>query len=236
MKLSRPKQAILKALRIGSEDMVQQLHTNYNSSLLCGYVPNETLSSLLYLTAKMNANTTTSIDQNKDDNNNTNDSITPIQQEAAIFRIPPSFHAPKRQFSPSVVNTLDADNTDTPTSNPTTIHLKQLIREMNFHLLHLARPEALLSCRNDLPLAYVKEYMLNQEHFNILAFLHHLINRSNDNQGEISSICIFRYIYLYIASHRAFHLIFSNSTIVSKKWCIFTRTCGSLLRLRTSGK
>ncbi len=190
--------------------MVQQLHVKNNRALLYGYVAKETLSSLLLTTAKLNLpndnnnskdNQSTTENTNSNDLDNNNSATTPIS-----FHIPPPFHAPKRYLAPTLINTrniasseeindllmeeeTNSNQTNNSTSgneknNQTTIHLKQLIRETNFHLLQLARPESLFSCRKKLPLAYVKEYMLNQEHFNILAFLHHLINKSNDNRGR----------------------------------------------------
>eukprot|EP01133_Synstelium_polycarpum_P005683 gene5683-6567_t len=81
--------------------------------------------------------------------------------------------------------------------------VQPLERLLNWKLLQIARPETLYSCKN-LPSEYMEEYLMRQEHFNVLRFLHHLFQR------------------------RLVH----NDTNVSNKWFIFTRTSLTLHHLR----
>jgi hypothetical protein len=55
--------------------------------------------------------------------------------------------------------------------------------------------------------SYIKEYMLEQEHLSLVRFFHHTV-----------------------VSH------FNNHPHAKRKWCVFTRTSGELLRLSSDEK
>eukprot|EP01114_Cavostelium_apophysatum_P014001 TRINITY_DN3512_c0_g1_i9.p1 TRINITY_DN3512_c0_g1~~TRINITY_DN3512_c0_g1_i9.p1 ORF type:complete len:5234 (+),score=1501.00 TRINITY_DN3512_c0_g1_i9:231-15932(+) len=92
------------------------------------------------------------------------------------------------------------------TSSSPLKRLREWIRYANLHLIQLIRPESAFFCRK-LPKAYVSEYLLRQEHFNLIRFLHRLL-RSHFFPAE-------------------------KQKNQSNKWCVFTRSSGELLRLHS---
>lgn len=78
--------------------------------------------------------------------------------------------------------------------------LLQSVRQLNFHLLQIARPEAIFGCGGVLPDAYLREYLLRQEHFSVMRLLERIISASEGSTA---------------------------------KWCIYTRSCGELMRLHS---
>ncbi|GAM21338.1 hypothetical protein SAMD00019534_045130 [Acytostelium subglobosum LB1] len=78
-------------------------------------------------------------------------------------------------------------------------------RQLNWKILQVARPESIFKCRS-LPRSYIEEYLLRQEHFNILRFLNHLFTKR----------------------------IVQGSKDISNKWTFFTRTSLTLHRLKDS--
>eukprot|EP00026_Physarum_polycephalum_P000017 Phypoly_transcript_00017.p1 GENE.Phypoly_transcript_00017~~Phypoly_transcript_00017.p1 ORF type:complete len:3587 (+),score=621.73 Phypoly_transcript_00017:1211-10762(+) len=91
-------------------------------------------------------------------------------------------------------------------ANPTE-RILEFVRQANFHLLQLARPEHMFFCRQ-FPGAYMSEYLINQEHLSLIRFMHHVFIRQFFEAGHLQK----------------------------NKWCIFTRTSGELLRLHTDAK
>ncbi|EFA80970.1 hypothetical protein PPL_06205 [Heterostelium album PN500] len=79
------------------------------------------------------------------------------------------------------------------------------IRQFNWKLLQIARPESIFNCKT-LPQSYIEEYLLRQEHFNILRFLDHIFNKK----------------------------FVKNDQSVPNKWTFFTRTSLTLHRLKDS--
>lgn len=55
------------------------------------------------------------------------------------------------------------------------VHVRDIIRALNFHVLALMRPESLLVSATILPPEYKEEYANRQEHFSAIALLHALI-------------------------------------------------------------
>eukprot|EP00026_Physarum_polycephalum_P000006 Phypoly_transcript_00006.p1 GENE.Phypoly_transcript_00006~~Phypoly_transcript_00006.p1 ORF type:complete len:4090 (+),score=503.30 Phypoly_transcript_00006:465-12734(+) len=88
------------------------------------------------------------------------------------------------------------------------VNIRTLIRRANFHLLQLARPEYIFFCRQ-LPTTYVTEYMLEQEHLSFIRFFHHAVVSHSLDSSEFS---------------------------MHRKWCVFTRTSGELIRLCSDEK
>eukprot|EP01133_Synstelium_polycarpum_P003415 gene3415-3878_t len=78
-------------------------------------------------------------------------------------------------------------------------------RKFNWKLLQIARPESIFKCRS-LPKSYIEEYLLRQEHFNILRFLN----------------CLFT------------QKIVEKNDAISNRWTIYTRTSLTLHRLKDS--
>eukprot|EP01132_Coremiostelium_polycephalum_P003790 gene3790-4715_t len=90
------------------------------------------------------------------------------------------------------------------------------LRLLNWKLLQLARPESILKCKS-LPRQYIEEYILRQEHFNCLRFLHHLFSHFIDMPTiEIPPTPM------------------DNQYNPSNKWFIYTRSSLALHRLRES--
>ncbi|GAM18351.1 hypothetical protein SAMD00019534_015260 [Acytostelium subglobosum LB1] len=71
-----------------------------------------------------------------------------------------------------------------------------IFQQLNFKLLQLARPECVFT-RSTLPTSYINEYILKQEHFNVVRFLDSLLTRK---------------------------LWHGNDTSLSNRWSIITRT------------
>eukprot|EP01133_Synstelium_polycarpum_P010778 gene10778-12557_t len=78
-----------------------------------------------------------------------------------------------------------------------------IYRKLNWKLLQIARPESIFKCHS-LPTAYIEEYLLRQEHFNILRFLN----------------CLF------------VQKLVDKNDAISNRWTIFTRTSLTLHRLK----
>ncbi|EFA82922.1 hypothetical protein PPL_03700 [Heterostelium album PN500] len=78
-------------------------------------------------------------------------------------------------------------------------------RQFNWKLLQIARPESIFNCKS-LPQSYIEEYLLRQEHFNILRFLDHIFKQKFIHKDET----------------------------ISNKWTFFTRTSLTLHRLKDS--
>jgi hypothetical protein len=87
-------------------------------------------------------------------------------------------------------------------------YIREFIRKANFHLMQIARPEAVYLMKSSLPRAYLIEYLLTQEHFSILRFLHRLFRSA------------------FFASLRQPHQ--------ANKWVIYTRTSAELYTLPTN--
>ena len=56
--------------------------------------------------------------------------------------------------------------------------IRELVRNLNFHLLQLARPEAVFGLRTVLPVDYLTEYVVRQDHFAVSNFLLGLMEAS----------------------------------------------------------
>lgn len=90
-----------------------------------------------------------------------------------------------------------------PPMDDSTDPIVESIRKTNFHLLQLARPEAVFST-NQFRDPYLREYLLRQEHFSVVRLLSRIKINYTSTELPVASIC---------------------------KWCIFTRTCSELSRL-----
>jgi hypothetical protein len=85
------------------------------------------------------------------------------------------------------VNSLDEDNIelDNPNepsfydSSTTVMHrLGELIRDINYHALETARVESIFYLRQRLPISYLKEYLLNQQHFSVVEMMKLLLENT----------------------------------------------------------
>eukprot|EP01105_Mastigella_eilhardi_P018255 TRINITY_DN4218_c1_g1_i5.p1 TRINITY_DN4218_c1_g1~~TRINITY_DN4218_c1_g1_i5.p1 ORF type:complete len:4438 (+),score=1224.04 TRINITY_DN4218_c1_g1_i5:2312-15625(+) len=160
--LSPEQRAQLRKLRRGCEDMIARVHDAHNGAVLFGFLPRETLSSLLLTVATKTR-----------------------EANSAALVIPPAFHVVDEQYDAA---TDEAE--------------KDTIRRLNFHLLQLARPEAVFTA-DILPVPYLQEYLLWQEHFSVVRLVSKIVEATQHTGGY------------------------------GNKWCVFTRTCGELSRLHS---
>ncbi|GAM22490.1 hypothetical protein SAMD00019534_056650 [Acytostelium subglobosum LB1] len=148
----------LEKLKRSSQHFVDSFHTGVsNQSLLAGFSPKETISSLVFSTAK-------------DILKNGKPTITPQR--------------------------ISNDRLD---ENAVTSEYRLL----NWKLLQIARPESMFKCTS-LPQSYMEEYLLRQEHFNLLRFFKTLF-------------------------HQKYAL---DDQTRSNKWVMYTRTSLTLHRLK----
>jgi len=182
----------IKIIQASCEHMVERLHREHQQNrLLYGLVPRETVASLMLRVLDINE-----------------------WNAGALPVVPPAFHVKPHK----ALDEEDDENEEEPTSTSNNVvvvavptsalqptNLKALIRQANFHLLQLARPESVFFTRQLLLGSYVQEYLLHQEHFNLLRFLHHLIRAHLD------------------ADYTQPHMV--------NKWVTFIRSSGDLLRL-----
>lgn len=94
-------------------------------------------------------------------------------------------------------------------------HTKEYVAEATKHLLQTARPEALYFAQSKMPNDYVSDYISNQSHFDGVSFIHSLCQR-----------------YFSILSNEQTDQSF-NRNLPLRKWVMYTRTSGHLLRLHT---
>ncbi|KYQ93117.1 hypothetical protein DLAC_11636 [Tieghemostelium lacteum] len=83
-------------------------------------------------------------------------------------------------------------------------------RNLNCKLLQIARPESIFKCKS-LPKSYIKEYLINQEHFNCLKFLHNLYEHFYNN-GRKLMFQINKWV-LYTRTSLIFHRLKDNDYI-----------------------
>ncbi|KYQ93119.1 hypothetical protein DLAC_05744 [Tieghemostelium lacteum] len=87
-------------------------------------------------------------------------------------------------------------------------------------LLQIARPESIFKCKS-LPKSYIQEYLINQEHFNCLRFLHNLYEHFYNN-GRKLMFQINKWV-IYTRTSMIFHRLKDNEyidafyQIISKK-------------------
>jgi hypothetical protein len=80
--------------------------------------------------------------------------------------------------------------------------LRRIVRQANYRLLQLVRPEHIYLSRTRLPAIYLHEYLVNQEHFSFVRFF-----------------------------HQAASLFLEHPLTMATKWCVFSRTSSELGRL-----
>lgn len=73
-------------------------------------------------------------------------------------------------------------------SGKATTRLRAVIRSINFQLIATARVESIFRLREQLPAMYIREYVDNQEHFSVVAFLRSVLMASTSARvGDDSS-------------------------------------------------
>eukprot|EP00727_Mastigamoeba_balamuthi_P014126 m51a1_g9336 hypothetical protein (4370) ;mRNA; r:36058-55372 len=147
-------------------------------SLFYGLVPNDTVASLVLM----------SLEETR-------------LAHSSQLRMPPPFVS----GSPDAEFTKDAEKSSTGSPRVSRVEedLKSVVRQINFHLLQLARPE-MVFFSDVLPEEYLFEYIMRQEHLSVLRLLERLAVTSTPHPQPQAS-----------------------------KWCVFTRSCGDLMRLHT---
>ena len=224
--------SIFDVISFGCEDFIQRIHLQHQQErLLCGVVPKETIASLLFDVIERT--------------NNLN-ALLPI--------IPDPIHTPieNRTNSNSKEDSSNVDNQ--PVAAALFLRGAEFIRQANFRLLQLARPESIYFCK--LPQQYIEEYMLNQEHLSIVNFFRNLTaqlfgnrqkimnNNIKESKKEIEADEIQQQLEteeLVSKENESFDNLSTQRTdqnqqhesnrLISNKWCIFTRSSSELHRL-----
>ncbi|RYE84998.1 MAG: ATP-binding protein, partial [Methanosarcinales archaeon] len=102
-------------------------------------------------------------------------------------------------------------------------NMRAVIRRLNFQLMQYLRPEVLFMRHTSLPKAYVREYVVSQEHYSLANMVRGLMAR-----------------HVHVAQSAAEDDTAPqprNSTIArghTSSWMVMMRTCGDLLRLKSS--
>eukprot|EP00727_Mastigamoeba_balamuthi_P014233 m51a1_g9432 hypothetical protein (4159) ;mRNA; f:408019-433718 len=175
----------LRSLEEWQRNQFGSLHTSclafiekVQPSLFYGLVPNDTVASLVL----------TSLEETK-------------LAQSSPLRMPPPFVS----GSPDAEFTQEAEVASAGSPREPRVEeeeaLKRAVRQINFHLLQLARPE-MVFFTDVLPQEYLFEYIMRQEHFSVLRLLERLAVASTSQPQPQAS-----------------------------KWCVFTRSCGDLMRL-----
>ncbi len=150
-------------------DMVEKLHgAQCNDQLLYGINPKETVSSFIYAILQ---NTLSVFSE-------TSTKIMPMIWEPFEVEEWAKAITDESNEDPALSEEFAApqaqpEDDEEALVNPTE-HIRAAIRQLNLHLMQLARPEIVFNCRT-LPKAYVTHYLLKQEHFSVLRFLKQLL-------------------------------------------------------------
>jgi hypothetical protein len=160
-------------------DMVEKLHGKQcNDQLLYGINPKETVSSFIYAILQ---NTLSAYSE-------TATKIMPliwepleVEEWAKLIEDDATSTALNDEFAPQT----ETDDDEEALVNPTE-HIRMSIRQLNLHLMQLARPEIVFNCRT-LPKAYVTHYLLRQEHFSVLRFLKQLLKSKFGTNTNLKS-------------------------------------------------
>ena len=223
---------VIDVLQEGCNDMVEKLHVeSQENRLLYGLVPKETVASFLYSVVERSveaASRTPEIppafvvkstrERNKHEKENHDEKHeNQVENEVQVEKDgKQEVNEEKPKISKDFIQDEEEEeeenenfNQELKTMEEPINKLQEYIRKANFHLLQLARPESVFFCRK-LPQAYVKEYLMNQEHFNVIRFLHHLL------------------LGHFVANYK--------QDYQSNKWIIFTRASGEILRLHSDLK
>ncbi|KAG2388617.1 hypothetical protein C9374_000056 [Naegleria lovaniensis] len=140
------KQNILKHIRDGVTDFIQQFHPE----TFYGLTPNETVDSLML---RVIHDSTEEISIKKP---------LAIRNEKII----------RLMKEKDIEDHEEDDNINTGTSSK---RLREYIRSVNFLLLQICPPENIYLKRNIIPISYLIEYLTHQEHFSAISFLKNAI-------------------------------------------------------------
>jgi hypothetical protein len=182
--LSHEQATEIAKLAAGCHHFVDEIHVKPRSGIFHGLLPIETVSSLVLSVIRETTLRNTEQPQ-----------------------VPPVFHA---GVTLDVATDADAAGTSESVQQsakfaPLASELRGtsgLVRKLNYHLLQIARPESVFFS-DTLPLEYLGEYLMNQEHFSVVRFLERLAASGSHALG------------------------------IASKWMLFTRSCGELMRLHT---
>jgi len=126
-----------------------------------------------------------------------------------------------------------------------TAHLAEYVRQANFHLLQLMRPESVYLHRAALPPEYLREYIERQEHFSLARFVTSLVHaylcepaRSAAVSAVTGEVATANATATSDVVHGPAVGADSGSrgaatVAVLQKWVVFTRSSGELKRLYT---
>eukprot|EP01125_Pyxidicula_operculata_P015208 TRINITY_DN5141_c1_g2_i1.p2 TRINITY_DN5141_c1_g2~~TRINITY_DN5141_c1_g2_i1.p2 ORF type:complete len:455 (+),score=42.24 TRINITY_DN5141_c1_g2_i1:58-1365(+) len=126
---------------------------------------------------------------------------TPTNAKFPEVRIPLQFKHKRREEPPHNVELVN--------------ELRKLIKYSNFRLLQIARTEYVVECKI-LPREYVSEYLIKQEHDSVITFLHQAIVKQYGPKETT------------ILDTKDIIISESQSDVMSRKWCIFTRSSNLL--------
>ena len=190
---------IIELVYDGCIDFIREVQASSQDKLLFGIAPEETLASILL-----------DVINNTDKNSR--------------------FPNVKRPFIASSFNENMKNSAFQLYENNGTIHgrIKNIIRNINFRILQLARPEYLYNTDilKHQPF-YVHEYFMKQEHFSVLRLMRSVIKYHITKKSPVIKDD-------NIALEKSADAQVENQVLTPKKWCIFTRSCGELLHLQKS--
>ena len=171
--------APLNELAYGAKDMTSRFG---GRETFFGLVPEETINSLVLPVAEQ------------------------VRKGVSIAAaIPPVFHINK-EAADAVSGAGDEDDNNDGNDEAAAAKRRN-IRKLNFWLLQLARPECILElAKGPLPVSYLREYALAQEHFSLARALQKLSAMAAGAAAGAPPM----------------------------KWCVFTRASSELIKLRTS--
>eukprot|EP00047_Mylnosiga_fluctuans_P000005 m.183312 g.183312 ORF g.183312 m.183312 type:complete len:5791 (+) comp10000_c0_seq6:916-18288(+) len=183
--LGAEQDSMLDLLGKSVDMMVDELHRDEcKGMLLHGLVPVETVTSL-----KLRINEATS---------------NPI-----MITVPLALHSPREDDAELQAEIMDFSNVAPLSAEGLATDLAshkrfaELVRLANFLLMQFARPERLFACRK-MPPAYLREVILNQEHFSLCRFVRALKLALSTPQRPVN---------------------------VARKWVVFSRSCAAYQRV-----
>ena len=213
-------QNIIELVYNGCLHFIREVQASSQDKLLFGIAPEETLSSILLDVI---------------DNTDKSSSFPNVKRP---FITEDSFNENMKNFAKFQLY-----------ENNATIHgrIKNIIRNINFRILQLARPEYLYNTDilKHQP-AYIHEYFMKQEHFSVLRLMRSVIkyhiqktinlkdsgkpdddDNNDDDKEDLDNADEF-------GENIEEEPTFENQVLTPKKWCIFTRSCGELQHLQKS--
>jgi len=171
----------------GIRDGVHRLHDEAsNGRLLYGFHPEETIASIMYQSIQL-----------------------AIERGKAVPVMPTSFSA----LTAAEVSKMLSEEYYDPSMPPIIQSIRLLVRQGLYKLLQLARPEQLFLV-DSLPPSYRREYLLAQEHFNVILFARLLLSSADAEKRSLRD------------SAGA-----SLGHVYARKWVLYSRSSADIINI-----